>query len=79
MRISTVSLGLSAIKPQNEMETTIIYEVFDSLTNAYVEDTENLEKALEYHDKGYLIVEHLVTIYPITNTEKFTVTHSKQW
>jgi hypothetical protein len=56
-----------------------VYEIFDSIDTEIVFDTEDLEEAEEYHERGYIVHEHRIDLIPITRKTYMTIDVTNKW
>ena len=57
----------------------VVFEIFDSIDSEYYTDTESLEEAEDYHERGYIVHEHRIDQIPITRRTYMTVTVTEKW
>ena len=57
----------------------VVFEIFDSIDSEYYTDTESLEEAEDYHERGYIVQERRIEQIPITRRAYVTLVVTDKW
>ena len=57
----------------------VVFEIFDTIDLDYRATTESLEEAEDYHERGYIVVEHRIEQIPVTRKTHIAIVISEKW